>query len=95
MSNRRLTLFLFALVCSIEVQAQNSTAPTSGNEQIYEGLVFGVGKGTIAICAFGVIGLIICFLKDMTATPSWMVFAGIALPLLVLLILWFCPKQNL
>ena len=67
----------------------------TGNTEIYEGLVLGIGKGTLAVCIFGIIGLVICFFKDMTATPSFMVAAGIALPLLVLLIIWFLPKESL
>jgi disulfide bond formation protein DsbB len=55
----------------------------------------GVGPGTIAVCAFGVVGLLICFFKDCSETPSLMVAAGIILPLLVLLIIWFIPKQSL
>ena len=67
----------------------------TGNLEIYEGLVLGIGKGTLAVCCFGIIGLVICFFKDMTATPSLMVAAGIILPLLVLLIIWFLPKESL
>ena len=55
----------------------------------------GVGPGTVAVCAFGIIGLIICFFKDCTQTPALMVTVGIILPLLVLLIVWFIPKQDL
>jgi hypothetical protein len=68
---------------------------SAGNSQIYDGLVGGIGKGTIAVCVFGAVGIIICFFKDCTATPSLMVAAGIILPLLVLLIIWFIPKQSL
>eukprot|EP00347_Sterkiella_histriomuscorum_P004490 403360266 len=86
--------------------AQDSTTPVvpstttedefvTGNTEIYDGLVLGVGRGTIAVCVFGIFGLVICFFKDMTATPSFMVAAGIALPLLVLLIVWFLPKESL
>jgi len=67
----------------------------AGNAEIYDGLVGGIGSGTVAVIVFGVLGLIICFLKDCTATPSLMVAVGIILPLLVLLIIWFIPKQSL
>jgi hypothetical protein len=73
----------------------DAVATESGNTEIYEGLVLGVGQGTLAVCAFGIVGLVICFFKDCTATPSFMVAAGIALPLLVLLIVWFIPKKSL
>lgn len=73
----------------------NDVVVAAGNAEIYDGLVGGVGAGTIAVIAFGVVGLIICFFKDCTATPALMVAAGIILPLLVLLIIWFIPKQSL
>ena len=76
-------------------QTSNSTVSTTGNPEIYDGLVLGIGKGTLAVCAFGIVGLVICFFKDCTATPSIMVAVGIALPLLVLLIVWFLPKKSL
>ena len=55
----------------------------------------GIGRGTLAICAFGVVGLVICFFKDCTATPSLMVAAGIILPLIILFVVWVLPKQSL
>jgi hypothetical protein len=63
--------------------------------EIYDGLVFGVGTGTIAVCAFAVVGLIICFFKDCTPVPSIMIAIGIALPLIVLAIIWGIPKESL
>ena len=94
-----LSSLILNLLSQALAQTQNintpSTAPTTGNEEIYQGLVMGVGPGTVAVCAFGIIGLIICFFKDCTQTPALMVTVGIILPLLVLLIVWFIPKQDL
>jgi protein-S-isoprenylcysteine O-methyltransferase Ste14 len=69
--------------------------PNTGNLEIYEGLVLGVGSGTVAVVAFAVVGLIFCFFKDCTPTPSIMVTIGILLPLIVLAIIWGIPKQSL
>lgn len=48
----------------------------------------------MAVFAFVILGLIICFFKDCTATPSIMVATGILIPLIVLLIVWWSPKQS-
>ena len=55
----------------------------------------GIGKGTLAVCVAIVIGVIICFLRNISATPTINIFIGIALPLLVLGILWILPKESL
>ena len=81
------------------VIGQNSTDDTqtviSGNLEIYEGLIGGVGTGTVAVIVFAIVGLILCFFKDCTQTPSILVAIGIALPLIVLGIIWGIPKQSL
>ncbi len=76
-------------------QDSTTTNIQSGNAEIYEGLVLGVGSGTLAVCAFAVLGLIICFFKDCSATPCLMVAAGILVPVIVLLIIIGIPKQSL
>jgi hypothetical protein len=89
------TLFNWLILSSLLlnlIAAQDDTKVAAGNAEIYDGLVGGVGSGTIAVIAFGIVGLLICFFKDCTSTPSLMVAAGIILPLLVLLIIWFIPK---
>jgi len=58
-------------------------------------LVFGVGSGTVAVSAFAVIGIVICFFKDCTPIPSVMVTIGVALPLLVLGIIYGLPKETI
>lgn len=95
--------FVVALSFLIEVNCQgqttlnvtNGTAAQSGNIELYEGLVLGVGQGTIAVCIMGIIGLIICFFKDCSATPSIMVAVAILLPVITFLIILAIPKQSL
>lgn len=72
----------------------NSTIQ-SGNLELYEGLVLGVGEGTIAVCIMGIVGLFICFFKDCSPTPSLMVAVAILLPVITLLIILAIPKKSL
>ena len=93
-------LIAFSLLLSLVFGQSNSTTNgtadiVSGNLEIYEGLVGGIGQGTIVVIVFAIIGLIICFFKDCTQTPSVMVAIGIILPLIVLAIIWGIPKQSL
>jgi len=88
---------LLVNLLSLHVLGQNSTkiddtVVTTGNTEIYDGLVGGIGIGTVVVIAFAILGLIICFFKDCTQVPSVMVFVGIALPLIVLAIIWGIPK---
>jgi hypothetical protein len=97
--NKKL-LIAISLLLTVVFAQTNSTkddtsATLSGNLEIYDGLVGGVGKGTIAVLIFAIVGLIICFFKDCTQTPSIMVAIGIILPLIVLAIIWGIPKQSL
>jgi hypothetical protein len=97
--NKKL-LIAFSLLLSLVFAQTNTTkddtsAIISGNLEIYDGLVGGIGQGTIAVIIFAIVGLIICFFKDCTQTPSIMVAIGIILPLVVLAIIWGIPKQSL
>ena len=96
--NKKL-LIAFSLLLSLVFAQTNTTDDTSaiisGNLEIYDGLVGGIGQGTIAVIIFAIVGLIICFFKDCTQTPSIMVAIGIILPLVVLAIIWGIPKQSL
>lgn len=86
---------LLSLVFAQTNTTKDDTAIISGNLEIYDGLVGGIGQGTIAVIIFAIVGLIICFFKDCTQTPSIMVAIGIILPLIVLAIIWGIPKQSL
>ena len=91
-------LIFFSMALNLFTQTLGQTSSTtdaSGNVEIYQGLVLGVGKGTIAVCVFGIFGLIICFFKDCTATPSLMIFVGILIPVLVFVIILGIPKESL
>ena len=96
--NKKL-IIAFSLLLSLVFAQMNTTkddtAIISGNLEIYDGLVGGIGQGTIAVIIFAIVGLIICFFKDCTQTPSIMVAVGIILPLIVLAIIWGIPKQSL
>ncbi len=93
--NKYLTLVLSLLLSAVFAQTNSTkddTAIVSGNQEIYDGLVGGIGQGTVAVIVFAIVGLIICFFKDCTQTPSVMVAIGIFLPLIVLAIIWGIPK---
>ena len=47
------------------------------------------------MCILGIVGLIICFFRDCSPTPSLMVALGIALPVIALLIILAIPKKSL
>ena len=100
------TLFaVFATLASLTLaQTPTTTSTTStetndgiatGNQEIYEGLVFGVGKGTFAVFCFAILGIVICLFKDCSQTPTLCVFLGAAIPLLVLGILLLLPVKSL
>ena len=99
-----MTLFaVFATLASLTL-AQTPTTIASeettdgiatGNQEIYEGLVFGVGKGTFAVFCFAILGILICLFKDCSQTPTLCVFLGAAIPLLVLGILLLLPVKSL
>ena len=55
----------------------------------------GVGKGTLSILIFAIVGIVICLFRDCSSMPNLLVAAGIALPLLVLLIIVLLPKRSL
>ena len=95
--NKKLLIAISLLLTVVFAQTNSTKDDTtlSGNLEIYDGLVGGVGKGTIAVLIFAIVGLIICFFKDCTQTPSIMVAIGIILPLIVLAIIWGIPKQSL
>ena len=86
---------LISLIIFISQVICQETEPTTGNLEIYEGLVFGVGKGTVAVMAFAVLSLIICFFKDCTPTPSIMVVIAICIPIVVFGIIYALPKKSL
>ena len=74
--------------------ASTNTADT-GNTEIYEGLVLGIGKGTLTVAIFAILAVIICLFRDCSSTPNAIVGLAIMLPILVLIIIVALPKKSL
>jgi hypothetical protein len=74
--------------------AQSETEIT-GNPEIYEGLVLGIGPGTLAVVVAMIIAMIMCLFKDSIEAPNVCVAAAIALPLIVLGIVRGLPVRSL
>ena len=72
----------------------NKTSSTGANE-IYEGLVFGVGAGTLAVIITALISILMCLFKDVLATPNLCVGTAIIIPLIVLAIVRGLPVKSL
>ena len=78
------------------VYADDEVAPLeTGNPEIYDNLVFGLGPGTVAVIIAGIISLIIILFKDSTTTPSLIVGIAVAIPLIVLAIVRGMPVKSL
>jgi hypothetical protein len=96
---KQLRFYFAALLtlCSLALaQDTNQESSTdTGNTEIYSGLVVGIGKGTLSILIFAILGIVICLFRDCSSMPNILVAAGIALPLLVLLIIVLLPKRSL
>ena len=55
----------------------------------------GLGKGTFAVIIFVAVGVVICILGLAFPFPPLFIFIGFALPIIVLLFVAFCPKEDL
>ncbi len=90
-------LALLLTICSVALAQETEQTKTvdTGNTEIYNGLVIGIGKGTLSILIFAIAGIVICLIRDSSSTPNLLVAAGIALPLLVLVIIVVLPKRSL
>ena len=75
--------------------ADTCSAQQTGNVEIYQGLVFGVGKGTFAVIIFVIIGTIMCLFKDCTNCPNFCIVLGILLPVLVFILIRSLPVKSL
>ena len=73
----------------------NAVAQQTGNVEIYEGLVFGIGKGTFAVICFIILGTIMCLFKDCSSSPNAIIFMAILLPCAVFLIIRALPLKSL
>ena len=96
-----LGLFLLtsALAQTVSQTSSDSTSriPSSsaGTNEIYEGLVFGVGAGTLAVIIAALLSILMCLFKDVLATPNLCVGAAIVIPLIVLAIVRGLPVKSL
>lgn len=67
----------------------------TGNPEIYEGLIFGVGKGTFIVALAGLVGIFMCCMKDCIACPTLCVVAGFAIPAITLACIRSLPVKSL
>lgn len=67
----------------------------TGNPEIYEGLIYGVGPGTVSILAAVVVSMFMCLFKDSIEAPNVCVGAAIVLPIVVLIIVRALPVKSL
>ena len=74
---------------------QVAVAQTTGNVEIYEGLIFGIGKGTFAVICFIIFGTLLCLFKDCSDSPNSCIGLGILLPCLVVVLIRALPVESL
>lgn len=67
----------------------------TGNPDIYNGLIFGVGPGTVAVIVAALFSVLLCLFKDVLETPNVCVCIAILIPLIVLGIVRALPVQPL
>ena len=89
--NLLLILNLAATALAGRVLAEDST------DERYDGLnmKYGMGRGTIWVLVASVIGLILCFFKEITYYPNCVVCCGFLIPIFVLLLIFWLPKESL
>ena len=85
--------FAIALLAGMAL-AQDDPADT-GNPEIYEGLIMGVGPGTFAVIIVSLLSMLICIFKDASASPSGCVAFAFIPPLITLAIVTTMPVQSL
>mmetsp|Transcript_23082 Transcript_23082/g.30721 ORF Transcript_23082/g.30721 Transcript_23082/m.30721 type:complete len:233 (-) Transcript_23082:49-747(-) len=77
------------------VMVANAMAQQTGNVEIYEGLIFGIGKGTFAVIVFVIFGTILCLFKDCSSSPNLCICFAVILPIAVFAILRALPVKSL
>ena len=85
-------IFWAALALS-QVQAQEAS-DTQSVKSVYEN-ISGLGNGIKFVIACVAISVIGCFFRESTFCPNFCVFLAILFPLLVLLIIYILPKDNM
>ena len=66
-----------------------------GNDEIYEGLIAGVGPGTFWVLATAVLGMVACVFKDCAPAPKLVVGIAFVMPLVVFGFLRSLPVEAL
>ena len=87
-----------AALLAAAVTAQDEPATSDVKEDvngIYDNLIFGMGIGTFYVLIAAFIGVLICFVKDLSYFPNCMVCLGMTLPVIVFLIILAWPKTSL
>ena len=89
-------LIIFAALVALAIAQEETETPDAADpEDIYQGLVYGMGKGTFTVVIFAFIGLLFCFFKDLSYFPNCMVCFGTCLPLSIFLFIYWLPKETL
>ena len=66
-----------------------------GDDEIYEGLIAGVGPGTFSVMATAVLGIIACIFKDCSPMPKLVVGIAFLMPIALLGLLRSLPVEAL
>jgi hypothetical protein len=85
---------ILLLLASLAVAQNTVVQGETGNTEIYNGLILGVGPGTFAVILAALVGVIICFFKDCVATPNLCVAGAISVPCIVLIIVRSMPVKS-
>ena len=86
------TIFILSCLISLINCAEGDL--TKSEENSRSNLLWGMGKGTVAVIIFIAIGIIICILGLAFSSPGLFVFIGILLPLLVFIICISLPTGD-
>jgi len=95
MKRALISLLLLASAFAQSNSTVTKNATQTGLNEIYEGLIFGVGAGTLAVIIAALISILMCFFKDVLATPNVCVATAIIIPLIVLAIVRGLPVKSL
>lgn len=74
--------------------AAQTVEETTGDTEIYENLILGVGPGTFAVIIAACVGVVICFFKDCVPMPNLCIAGGFAIPVLVFAIIRSLPVKS-
>ena len=75
--------------------AMDVMAQQTGNVEIYDGLIVGIGQGTFAIICFIILSTVMCLFKDCSSSPNAVICVAICLPVIVFLIIRALPLKSL